>query len=125
MDLGHRERNAIAAPGFTQWGKLKAAIRFKWLHAHRLGIHIDVAAIPARRVAGIEMDVMIEEVLAGQILVDADQVGFAALRFRRRLKGQRRNPRVDEETIKAGAPGSTRPASRSRLSQRRWFSCAA
>ena len=85
MDFGDRDRNAVALPRLAQ-PRREAGIVLQPLHPHRLGIDIGVAAVPARlRWSGIKVEPVVEEALAGEIMVDAEQVG-------RRLRRSRTPP---------------------------------
>jgi hypothetical protein len=74
MDLGDGQRDSVTLPRFPK-PRRQAGVGLEPLHPHRLGVDIGVAAVPARLEPGIEVDPVIEEALAGQIMVDADHVG--------------------------------------------------
>ena len=77
-----------------------------------------LAAVPADRLVGIKLDAVIEEAIAGQIMIDPDQVG--PLRALAKL-GQRGlgNPAVAQAAVERMIRSRRVPNNRSRLSQLR------
>jgi hypothetical protein len=68
MHLRHRERNAIAFPDLAQ-PCFQAAGAFEIAHPDGLGVDINIPAVPAGLETGIEIETMIEEAFARQIMV--------------------------------------------------------
>jgi hypothetical protein len=79
MDFGDRDRELVSLPGLAK-ARREAGIVLQPLHPHRLGVDIGVAPVPADFMAGIEVRAVVEKALAGEIMVDAEDVrpGLAA-----------------------------------------------
>jgi hypothetical protein len=77
MDLGDHHRGAVALPGLAQ-PRRRTDVAGEMRHADRLEVEVAVAAISAGLVARIEIKPLVEIALAGQIMVDADDVGRGA-----------------------------------------------
>src|SRR5438309_10108924 len=75
MDLGDCHRDAVAIPRLAEAGP-DSGVVLQPFHPDRLGVDIGVAAVPARLVARIEVEPVVEEAFAGEIMVDAEEVRF-------------------------------------------------
>ena len=72
MDFGDRDRGRIAVPRLLYHAPQTGRGRLQ--HPDRLDIGIALPVIAAMRMGGIALHAMVEEPLAGQIMVDADDV---------------------------------------------------
>ena len=124
VDLGDRDRHAVALPASRRRGREPERRRQSVARAPPRRRHRRAGRSPPGSAAGIAVDAVVEEPLAGQIMVDADDVGRAVA-----ARQARRAPPADAavaqpavQRVAGDRPGRT--AGRGSASAAR-FSCAA
>ena len=108
MDLGDGDRDPVALPGLPQ-SRCEPGIVLETLHPHGLGIGIAVAAVAAVEMLRIEMHPVVEESLAGEIMVDPQDVG-PGLAGRETVEGRAghsRAAKASEERMTLVDPAAT------------------
>src|ERR671910_2756149 len=100
MDLGDGNRDAVALPGLAE-ALPRPELGLQMIDPGRFDVDVGVPAVRSRLNARIAPDAVVEEPLARQIMVEADDVGrrlpgreFVELGFRGRLVAQPASERV-------------------------------
>jgi hypothetical protein len=79
VDLGDRDRETITLPGLAQ-KILQPADACGIRHTQRLNVGVLIFPVVVRADAGVALQALVEEPLAREVVVDADDVGRARVR---------------------------------------------
>jgi hypothetical protein len=75
MDLGDGDRDAVALPRLAQ-PRSGTELGLQMVNPRRFDVDVEVPAVRSRLDARIAPDAVVEEPLAGEIMVESDDVGL-------------------------------------------------